>query len=1131
MRRHSQLSALIALLFACMAVPGISASEHHGVVQSGGLPVPGATVSAIQGDKKIVTTTDDQGGYSFPNLADGVWTIEVDMFGFAKLSREVGIAPEAPSPTWQLQVLSLSALSAPPPAPARAPAVTPPAGGPPPGGPPARRGGFGRGGAGPRDAQGAPASLRQALAQNGFQQANVNASADGSGLQVENLQNGGETFGDLNQSASDSLVVNGSVSGGLGLPQQNDWFAFGRGFDNGFGPGFGPGGPGGPGAAGGADGGGALAAAGTAPAAGQGGPGAAGPGGGPGGRGGGGFGGGGFPGGFGGGRGGRGGFGRGGRGPRNLNAFGNGRRNRRQQYNGNIALILDNSALDARPYSLTGQDTPKAAYAQFRTTGIIGGPLKIPHLLSGQNTFFSLNYQLSRGRNANTLSGLMPTPEQRATVTDPQALALLNANYFPLPNLIGNPRYNYQISALTVTNQNNVNVRVSHTINSKNQISGNFAWQNSDVQTPNIFQFLDTTATTGYNTGLNYTYHFTTRLISNLRYGFSRQAADQTPYFSNRQDVAGDAGIQKTERNPLFWGPPTLTFADGISSLTDGNYARNHNTTQQVGESLLWVRGAHNFTFGGDFRRLDFNQFSQQNPRGSFLFSSFTGSSLGDFAVGQPLQSSIAYGNADKYFRTSWMDAFVNDDWRLNSKLSINAGLRWDFQAPVSELYNRLVNLQIGPGFTTATPVCAADKPGCVLLAGQTGLPNSLVNPNYLQFQPRIGVAWRPFTKDSTVVRAGYGLYYNTSVYQSLVSQMAQQSPLSYSVTQQNCNPAQQSCGIQPFTMANAFTYPAIGVTPQTYALDPNFQLGYLHYWQLSIQHNLPASLVATVTYNGNKGTHQIQQFLPNTYPAGDGTSAAPSGYVYVTSGGNSNYNAISGQLQRRFRSGLAGNIIYTFSRAIDDAQSLGGRGAVAGFCTATVCAQNWMDLAAERSLSSFNRTHTLNMNLQWSTGQGAAGGGLLSGWKGALAKDWTFTTAIVLGSGLPETPLVLNNVARGTGITGTVRAEYLGGSLTPEAAGYGFNPLAFGPAPSGQWGDAGRNIISGPMQFSLNAAAGRVFRIAERRSIELRFNSTNVLNHVSFTSWDTTFGTPQFGLPVNTGQMRTMQAILRFRF
>src|SRR5581483_11675395 len=139
-------------------------------------------------------------------------------------------------------------------------------------------------------------------------------------------------------------------------------------------------------------------------------------------------------------------------------------------------------------------------------------------------------------------------------------------------------------------------------------------------------------------------------------------------------------------------------------------------------------------------------------------------------------------------------------------------------------------------------------------------------------------------------------------------------------------------------------------------------------------------------------------------------------------------------------------------------------------------------------------------------------GGALLSGWKGALAKDWTFQTTVTLGSGLPETPIAARQVAAGTGFTGTVRAEYLGGSLSAAAPGEGFNTAAFIAAPAGQWGNAGRNIITGPTQFSLNASAGRVFRIGERRSIDLRFDSTNLLNHVSFTSWNVTLG-PLFGL------------------
>ncbi|SPE26783.1 conserved hypothetical protein [Candidatus Sulfopaludibacter sp. SbA6] len=1004
--------------------------------------------------------------------------------------------------------------------------------------------------------------MRQAVAQSGFQRLDVNQSGD-LAADTGAADLGQTAGGDLNQSASDALMVNGSVSSGLDMPQQNDWMMGGRGGMGGFGPGgpggdFGMNGPGGGPPGGGAPGGGAPGGGGPGGGGGRGGGGMAMAGGG--GRGG--FGGG-FPGGGRGGPGGRGGRGPGGRG--NANSFGNGRRDRRMTYTGNLAFILDNSALDAKSFSLTGQNTAKAAYAKSRMTAMVGGPLKIPHLLSGQHTTFTLNYQLTRNRNGSTSTGLVPTAAERGgdfsqaltsqglpvSIFDPITglpfpnnvipTSRLNSssanllNYYPQPNFPGSTRYNYQIPLVGITNQDNVNTRISETINAKNQISGGFSYQRMNASNPNLFGFTDSTAMTGINANVNWSYHFTTRLISNLRYQFSRSATNATPYFvSNDTNVSGLAGIEGNLQSPQFYGPPGLSFSSGFSGLNDGQYSLNHNQTSAVGDSFIFIHGLHNITFGGDFRRQEFNQFSQQSARGSFVFNGTltgsplangliatgTGYDMADFLLGYPDTASIAYGNADKYFRADWFDLLVNDDWRITTKLSLNYGLRWDYQVPANEKYGRLVNLNIGPDFSSATPICAAAFANT--LSGSPCPSNgALLHSDWHELQPRFGLAYRPFPKHSTVIRSGYGIYFNTSVYQSMAQQMAQQSPLSYSFSEPN---SVSRLG----TVQNIFTQPGTLAVSNTYAIDPNFRLGYSQVWQLAVQQSLKAALVATLTYNGTKGTHQTQMFLPNTYPTGavNPCPSCPSGYQYQTTGANSTYNAVSGQLQRRFRSGFSGNLMYVYSHAIDDAAGVGGRGGGGGGI-----AQNWLDLAAERSNSSYDQRQRLTMQTQYSTGVGTRGGTLVNGWKGTLLKDWTLSTNITVGSGLPLSAIV-PSTTRGTGVTGTLRPNLTGLSIyAATIAGSNLNAAAFAVPGAGEWGDAGRNIISGPGQFSLNASAGRTFRLGERKNVDIRFDATNALNHVVFTNWNTTVGNAQFGFPTSANAMRSFNATLRFHF
>jgi len=257
-------------------------------------------------------------------------------------------------------------------------------------------------------------------------------------------------------------------------------------------------------------------------------------------------------------------------------------------------------------------------------------------------------------------------------------------------------------------------------------------------------------------------------------------------------------------------------------------------------------------------------------------------------------------------------------------------------------------------------------------------------------------------------------------------------------------------------------------------------------------------------------------------------------------------------QLRRRLHNGFTGTVLYTFSKSIDDDSAVGGQGAAlptqnfglpaggggtpaalttisaSGAASPTI-AQNWLDLKAERGRSTFDQRHILNLQAQYTTGMGIGGKTLMRGWKGTLFKEWTVLTQITVGSGLPESPVYLAAVA-GTGVTGTLRPDDTGAPLYAAPAGLFLNPAAYTAPPAGRWGNAGRDSVTGPAEFSLNASLERTFRL-DRWNLDLRVDSTNFLNHATFTSWDTTINSTQFGLPIAANAMRNLQATMRLRF
>jgi hypothetical protein len=438
---------------------------------------------------------------------------------------------------------------------------------------------------------------------------------------------------------------------------------------------------------------------------------------------------------------------------------------------------------------------------------------------------FFVSYQWTRSADASIDSGLVPDSAERSgnlsgllnsqgqplTIYNPatglpytgnipvssQAAALLNL--YPLPNLSGSSVYNYQAEVLNDTHADALQSRLNKAIGRRDQFFGGFGFRSSRGDSTNIFGFVDTTDSLGIDTFVNWSHRYRHQTFVLLGYHLTRLRTEVRPAFEGNVNVSGNAGIGGNDQDPANYGPPSLTFSSGIVGLNDANSEFNRNRTDAFSANVSTNYHRHNFIFGGDFRRQEFNEYGQQNPRGSFAFtgdatqapgssssgstSTTTGSDLADFLLGIPDTSALSYGNPDKYFRQSVYDLFFTDDWRMLPQLTVNAGMRWDYGAPITELFGRLANLDVSSGFTSVAPVVGNNPKGSV--TGQT-YPTSLVRPDKHGFEPRIGISWRPIPASTLVVRAGYGVNDDTSVYISAAEGMAEQAPFATSLSEAN---------------------------------------------------------------------------------------------------------------------------------------------------------------------------------------------------------------------------------------------------------------------------------------------------------------------------------------------------------
>ena len=960
----------------------------HGIVKSGSSRLPGVTISAANTltGKKAITSTDVDGSFSLTLLSNGRYVVRAEFTAFAPATKEIVINAANPVGQVDLEMILLS----------RVPKEQ----------------------AQPNAAAGqqygavmANGRGSQRLSVTG-DQLSLSLSANGAGdTPLQGMSALASTADATNDSVSVSGAMGQTAGVGRGADDMQDRIdemrsrgelPGGSNGQGGQGAGF-QGGPGGPG-----------------------GPGGFGPGGG--------------------------GFRLGGRGRTNFN-----------QPHGSIFYSIGDSVLDARPYSLSGVPSEQPGYSSNRFGVTIGTPLKIPKLVDlSSNTFVFFNAFGTRGTTPYEVFSHVPTVAERngdfsqtlitsgpnagqpVTIYNPvtglpfanNQLPAINSisagllQYIPLPNQPGEQNFRYSTAAQN--DSTNLSLRLMHTFGQAQAGARRGPWGRSNVNfginytDSKADQFTPfpgvggTTQTKGLNANAGYTYAHG-KWTNNFRVNFNRSQIDTSNFFAGIDNVAGNLGITGISENPLDWGLPNLSFSN-YSSLNDVAPLIRHDNTLQSTDTVIWNHGKHNVRFGGDYRRIWETLRSNTNPRGTFIFTGAataenvngspvqgTGYDFADFLLGVAQQTSIQYSTNQEYrFAANGYDLFIMDDWKVRGNLTINAGLRYEYISPFSEADSQLVNLDAAPGFTAVAPVL----PGQV--GPYTGLqyPSGLVEPDRNNWAPRIGIAWKPFSK--TVVRAGYGINYNLGQYRTVVQNLAFQPP--FSVTQTNVASTSEI-----LTLQNGFPTPQGSTITNNYGIEPNYRLGYVQLWNLNIQRDIGWNTVVNIGYTGSKGTGLDMWLAPNRGAEGLLIPGAQP-FLWETSQGMSNMNAGQLRVRKRLSNGVAVGGTYTFSKSIDNASSIGG--------TAVVVAQNENDLAAERGLSSFNQTQrfTGDYTIDLPFGEGRkwlTSPGMLN----HVFGNWEWSGTFTIASGSPYTARVLGNfadVARGT--NGTLRADLVPG-------------------------------------------------------------------------------------------------------
>jgi hypothetical protein len=838
---------------------------------------------------------------------------------------------------------------------------------------------------------------------------------------------------------------------------------------------------------------------------------------------------------------------------------------------GTVYEFLRNDALDANNFFSNALGAPKPVRKRNQFGAAVGGPLV------KNRTFWFADYEGLREREGVPRVRQVPTAAEKAglfsaAVVDPFAtgrpqfsknaqgqwvipkdrwdpVGAKIVSLIPDPNVPGTTIF--ASTPITRTRQDQFDVRLDHKLSDDATLFGRYSFVDTDTFRPAPLPGLaEGSFNDAFGSNLNrsqgvaigLTWIFSPTVVGDFRLGWARgNYFTYPPNFG--VDGAAEIGLKNVPNDPgIVGGVPKVNIQafDAVGRHTSTPQFQTPRSWNPRA-TFNWNLNRHLLKFGGEFLHVETGINDLNATIGRMNFEDrFTGKAVGDLLLGLPSQLALTSFTVMKQSQNMYF-TFVQDDFKVNSHLTLNMGLRYEFATPPREKDNRFGN------FDPATGTMVFAKDGDIF-------DRSLIHPDFNNFAPRLGFAYQ--ANHRLVVRGAYGMFYSHTVRQGREGLLGFNPPyLVDNLISTGVSGAAAVASAAPFRLQNG--YPAglldpnsLAPTVQRRAQDANQRTPYIQQYNLGIQYEAAQNLLLDVAYVGNKGTklpgfRNLNQRAVITNPNGSQSAGARpfplfGDIQWMESRVLSSYHSLQTRLEKRFSQGLAATLSYTWGKALTESPDhISTSGGGPGLDTGTFREpQDGLNLKADRGPAEFDVKHRFVASYIYELpfGKGRHWGKDWNGVTDMLLGGWQLSGIHALQSGLALTATLGGSSVLNLGGERRARPNLVGNPVLPESertVARWFNTKAFSaftPSPQA-FGNAGVGIMRGPGFASFDFTLGKDFRIDETRRIQFRWEVFNALNRANFNPPDIRAENSGFGQILSAQNARIMQFALKFYF